>query len=112
MADGKETLDSWKEIASYFDRTVRTVQNWEKYGLPVVRDEQTGRVCAYVAELEDWRNRSDSGVVDNAIDVGSAGIVREALFPQSRRQGRDVAGRVILDALQHVDQVGVRIDLL
>ena len=79
------------------------------------RDELDQAVEAIRTSPEAWPsygNRSDSGVLDNAIDAGSAGIVREALFPQSRRQGRDVAGRVILDALQHVHQVGVRIDLL
>ncbi|PYT73396.1 MAG: hypothetical protein DMG42_12615 [Acidobacteria bacterium] len=31
-------LDSWKEIAAYLDREVRTVQRWEKKeGLPVHR---------------------------------------------------------------------------
>ena len=58
------------------------------------------------------RKRSRSGVVDNPINVGPARIVGESFFPQPRRQRRDVAGRMILDALQHIDQIGVRIDLL
>ena len=34
----RERLDSWKEVASFFRREVRTVQLWEKSeGLPVRR---------------------------------------------------------------------------
>ena len=54
-------LNSWKEIASYFDRDIRTVQLWEKHeALPVHRHEHSTRssVYAYPPELETWlRNR-------------------------------------------------------
>ena len=37
-AEGDGRLDSWKEIAGYLGREVRTVQGWEKNeGLPVHR---------------------------------------------------------------------------
>lgn len=52
-----ERLDSWKEIASYMRRDVRTVQRWEKSeGLPVHRHQhdKLGSVYAYKAELEKW----------------------------------------------------------
>ncbi|HKW36002.1 MAG TPA: tetratricopeptide repeat protein [Candidatus Acidoferrum sp.] len=51
-------LDSWKEIADYLDREVRTVQRWEKTeGLPVHRHEHQKKstVYAYTSELDDWR---------------------------------------------------------
>ena len=55
-------LDSWKEIAAYLDREVRTVQRWEKKeGLPVHRQihEKLGSVFAYRSEIDDWwRERS------------------------------------------------------
>ena len=42
----KAPLDSWKEIASYLERTVRTVQRWEKKdGLPVHRHQHEKRGC-------------------------------------------------------------------
>jgi hypothetical protein len=51
-------LDGWKEIAAYFDKSVRTVQRWEKeLGLPIHR-VGSGRgesVHALVDELERWR---------------------------------------------------------
>jgi len=53
-------LDSWKEIADYLDREVRTVQRWEKTeGLPVHRHEHQKKstVYAYTRELDDWRKK-------------------------------------------------------
>ncbi len=53
-----ERLDSWKQIASYFGRDVRTVQRWERLeGLPVHRHvhQRGGSVWADVAQLEQWR---------------------------------------------------------
>jgi hypothetical protein len=50
-------LDSWKEIAAYLKREVRTVQRWEKSaGLPVHRllIERQSTVYAYKAELDAW----------------------------------------------------------
>jgi TolB-like protein/Flp pilus assembly protein TadD len=50
-------LTSWKEIASHFQRDIRTVQHWEiKEGLPVHRHEHRLRasVYAYPAELDAW----------------------------------------------------------
>jgi TolB-like protein/Tfp pilus assembly protein PilF len=51
-------LDSWKEIASWFDRSEKTVRRWEqREGLPVHRllHEKRGTVYAYSRELEFWR---------------------------------------------------------
>jgi tetratricopeptide (TPR) repeat protein len=52
-----ERLDSWKEIAEFFRREVRTVQLWEKReGLPIRRQQHTklGSVYAFRRELEQW----------------------------------------------------------
>lgn len=52
-----ELLTSWKEIASYLGKGVRTVQRWElQYGLPVRRpNEKTkGIVHATRHELDSW----------------------------------------------------------
>ena len=51
-----ERLDSWKEIAAYLKRGVRTVQRWERVaGLPVRRVPSTrGAVYAFRAELDQW----------------------------------------------------------
>src|SRR4249920_194468 len=50
-------LDSWKEIAAYLGRGVRTVQRWEREeGLPVHRlaHEKRGSIYARCEELEAW----------------------------------------------------------
>jgi Tol biopolymer transport system component len=51
-------LESWKEIAAYLKRDVRTVIRWEKAeGLPVHRQmhQARGSVFAYPSELEAWK---------------------------------------------------------
>ncbi len=56
-ASGNGRLDSWKGIADYLDRTVRTVQRWEKReGLPVHRHlhQNQASVYAYRSELDAW----------------------------------------------------------
>ena len=54
-------LVSWKEIASYLGREVRTVQRWERTeDLPVHRHEHQKKstVYAYTSELDEWfKNR-------------------------------------------------------
>lgn len=59
-------LDSWKEIAAFLDRQVRTVQRWERSeGLPVRRHEHASKssVYAYASELERWlKNRQPKNV--------------------------------------------------
>jgi TolB-like protein/Flp pilus assembly protein TadD len=50
-------LVSWKEIAVFLGREIRTVQRWERTeGLPVHRHEHLKKstVYAYASELDDW----------------------------------------------------------
>jgi hypothetical protein len=50
-------LDSWKEIAAYLKREVRTLQRWEKReNLPVHRHQhdRLSSVYAYKSELDAW----------------------------------------------------------
>src|SRR5215470_3175612 len=52
-----ERLDSWKEIAAYLKRSVRTVHRWEsEQGLPVHRHlhQSSGTVYAFRSELDTW----------------------------------------------------------
>jgi hypothetical protein len=57
----RERLDSWKEIAVYLHREVRTVQRWEKCeGLPVRRQFHVkgGTIWAFKHEIDAWfKNR-------------------------------------------------------
>jgi len=63
-----DRLESWKEIAAFFQRDVRTVQRWEKHaGLPVRRhvESRLRTPYAYRSELETWR-RAQRTVVEAA----------------------------------------------
>ena len=53
----EDRLDSWKEIATYLNRDVTTVQRWEKReGMPVHRHlhDKMGSVYAFRTELDGW----------------------------------------------------------
>ena len=58
----EDRLDSWKEIATYLNRDVTTVQRWERReGMPVHRHvhDKMGSVYAFRADLDAWaRSRS------------------------------------------------------
>src|SRR4029450_7514061 len=52
-----DRLDSWKEIAAYLRRSVRTVTRWEREeGLPIHRHlhSKSGTVYAFKPELGAW----------------------------------------------------------
>lgn len=59
----QQRLESWKAIANYLNRSVRTVRRWEsKEQLPVYRHKHSkgATVYAYGAELDSWllKNRT------------------------------------------------------
>ena len=63
--EGDDRLDSWKEIAVFFNRDVRTVRRWEqREGLPVHRHHHKARgsVFAYRSELQAWWNNGQLGL--------------------------------------------------
>jgi hypothetical protein len=54
-------LNSWKEIANYLGRGVRTVQRWERdLGLPIHRPKGKDRsaVLAFPEELNAWLQKT------------------------------------------------------
>lgn len=63
-------LNSWKEIAAYLGRGIRSVQRWEvEEGLPVHRlsHDKRGTVYAYTNELDVWwESRRTSLIADPA----------------------------------------------
>jgi len=66
----QKTLESWKQIAAYLDRSERTVRRWEATeGLPVHRreHEKQDTVFAYKHELEAW-SRLRTKLPDAAAD--------------------------------------------
>ena len=70
-----DRLDSWKEIASYLGRNVRTVQRWERFeGLPVHRHHhlKLGSIYAYRHELDAWRQTRVPDAADDPETIESA----------------------------------------
>lgn len=66
MSEENDRLNSWKAIAAYLNRTVRTVQRWEREeGLPIHRHghRRSHSVFAYKHELDAWlASRNPEGV--------------------------------------------------
>ena len=74
---GTDHLDSWKEIASYLRREIRTVQLWEKReGLPIHRHfhQQLGSVYALRSELERWKGRVSRKSASQVITARRRGL--------------------------------------
>jgi hypothetical protein len=63
--ENSNLLTSWKEIAAYLGRDVRTCLRWEKsFGLPIHRldpDSEKSRVFAYRDELDKWMHHAKTG---------------------------------------------------
>jgi Tol biopolymer transport system component len=87
-------LDSWKAIATYFGKDVRTVIRWEqRRGLPVHRVPGGGRqsVFAYLGEIEAWL-RSGAGLQTElrlAGEVTNGGLLRSEQSSQSASDTRE-----------------------
>ena len=86
-----DRLDSWKEIASYLRRDVRTVQRWEKKeNLPVYRHlhDKLGSIYAYRNELTEWFNgRQQSGAASAEQQNGHAEKIKLAVLPFGNLSG-------------------------
>jgi TolB-like protein/Flp pilus assembly protein TadD len=88
-------LDSWKEIASYLGRSVRTVQRWERHeALPVHRlqHDKLGNVYAWTRELDAWWKERSLRLPPEAEPEGpdEPGAAGESA-PPARRLGRTAA---------------------
>lgn len=104
-----DRLDSWKEIAAYLGRDIRTVQRWEKLeGLPVHRHlhQQRGSAFAYRGEIDAWwaTRRHDlqhapprSGVV-NGTEESERATTSDSDVQQGRRVPRRTAWIVMAAA--------------
>jgi hypothetical protein len=90
------TLNSWKEIATFLGRGVRTVQRWEReLGLPVrrLRRSEHSPVFAFRGELEAWLNSRPGQCHENLrSQKGNFGCVLQTFTasPNGRCDGRSV----------------------
>ena len=92
-AGPEDRLDSWKAIASYLGRGVRTVQRWEREeALPVHRlaHEKRGSVYAYRPEVDAWwesrrRSLSNEGAASNSAIDAVSGVAAAVPPPRFER---------------------------
>ncbi len=95
----EKRLDSWKEIASYLNRDVTTVQRWEKReGMPVHRHlhDKRGSVYAFQAELDEWTRSRQSLLANERQNGEDAGGDAGALEPSSAATARKTPWKWIL----------------
>jgi hypothetical protein len=87
-------LNSWKEIAAYLGRGVRTVQRWEKIGLPVCRVGAGNRspVLAYTREIDLWVQSSQASGCNRLPSKGSLPVNNS--LQESLRQARVLRNRM------------------
>ena len=100
-----QTLNSWKEIADYLNRSVRTVQRWEaRFGLPVRhRPGKRTSVFAIEAELNSWlQTRSTFRLTEHDLPAAYEMIFRIA----------PVAMGVVNDRREWVDANGFMTEIL
>jgi hypothetical protein len=104
-AAARSVLNSWKEIAHYLDRGVRTVQRWEReLQLPVHRIGKGKRspVYAVVAELKFWM------VTSAGRDAMLADRPRNVLVQPGVRERQPVLAVRLHELAQAVAQASVR----
>src|SRR5690348_16963396 len=77
-------LGSWKEIADYLDKDVRTVVRWEKErGLPVHRMPGSKRsaVFAVTAEIDEWQRNGNGASIPEPAEGAARRPGRPAVSP-------------------------------
>src|SRR5215208_4414573 len=83
-APDEPRLDSWKEIASYLGRGIRTVQRWEREeGLPVHRLDHAKRGSVYASRRELtawWESRRRPAPASDETNAAAAAAPREPQF--------------------------------
>jgi hypothetical protein len=112
-------LTSWKEIALYMGKGVRTVQRWEKdFGLPVRRPQDSDKkaVLARPCDLDAWigircGTRAQMVVHDRQCAEKDAVVVRSCLAAEieTSRMLRISNRTLRADLRSALDQLAVRL---
>jgi len=102
-------LDSWKEIAAYLNRDVRTVRRWEQnQALPVRRHQhQKGAsVYAYRSEVDEWRKGKEARLANESPSESEPTESEVSPVPRHRTGAvAGVAALAILAALAYLLKV-------
>jgi hypothetical protein len=92
-----QILNSWKEIAQYLNRGVRTVQRWEsELGLPVRRPRGRRRsaVIAMRADIDDWLNHCPLEAREQ-VAQSSGQMVFPVVRPKEEAEARGMSQLII-----------------
>ncbi|HWT88614.1 MAG TPA: hypothetical protein VN454_07400 [Candidatus Angelobacter sp.] len=99
----EDCLDSWKEIADYLNRNVRTVQRWERLeDLPVSRHRhlKKGSVYALKSAIDEWRqNRQPLKTWIEAVEPAQQKRPRLAVLPFNNFSGNSIEDEYFADGL-------------
>ena len=81
------SLTSWKEIANYLHKGIRTVQRWEADGLPVRRPNARnhGLVMAVPNELDAWvRSKQQCGAAQHSSPLTNLTLICHESIDENR----------------------------
>lgn len=81
-----EVFTSWKDIAQYLGKGVRTAQRWEQEeGLPVRRQngDSGGRVLAFADEIDAWRRATTTQNSEERERLQLLGKIKQLLTEMS-----------------------------
>ena len=104
----RRRLDSWKEIAEYLGRDVRTATRWEAQGLPLHRvpGGRGSSVFAFTDEIDAWmaspRAARAGADVPEAVPHPAPAPATTPVPPRSRRRAALVSGLVVAVAVAGV----------
>jgi phage terminase Nu1 subunit (DNA packaging protein) len=103
--NGDRLLSSWKEIATCLNRGVRTVQRWERCGLPVRRPAgaESNVVMAVESDLREWLKNSKNRRASMGLDLEELQML-SARLAIVKEQIRQIDVR-LLDLQQRVDRL-------
>lgn len=95
----EDRLESWKAIARYLGRSVRTVRRWEQQeALPVHRlmHQSQASVYAFRQELDDWRDARAQAPVDQPAARRTSGTSSETAASKHGPGGGATAAIAVL----------------
>lgn len=111
-----KVLTSWKEIANYLGKGVRTVQRWEsEFGLPIRRpmSKHHRAVLALVEELDAWAiDQRTTGVSEltalreEVVLLRNQNAKLRGLLTQALGIGKGAQSSVVLDDSSLIDLCG------
>jgi tetratricopeptide (TPR) repeat protein len=102
-----DRLESWKEIAAYLRRDVRTVQRWERtHGLPIHRlpSGQRPTPFAYKHELDEWWQRTPTEGVSSRADLHVVeGAAAGQIEPVNSAKGQEPTAATLPDDIAQAE---------